>query len=864
MIGKHTKNYFQKYYIFFIYAILISTLLSCNITKKVPKGEYLLTKNKFEYQDKRLLSGTLPNYVTQKPNKKQLFFFPLRLMVYNLASPKYDTILAEYMTYPNQMRTQALRDSLYIKYGHPEYRGKSLFFNRILHTIGQPPVILDETKTINGAKNMKQYMVFKGYWDAHVDFSQTLDSTSKKAQVNYKITFNEPTKIKKYYYTIPDKNIRAIYEKHLNKSKVKEGEILDQSKLEEEVSRINNRMRAEGYYSFNRNGEQIYFTADTLQDKKNVPLTIDIHKDSINTPYKKTTIGRVDLYVVDQISDTLATKAYKFDKLRVDDSIRIHKLNNDYTTRSLWLPIILKNGEIYDQKKLDLSKRNLMAMNNFSILNYRENLERVPNDSILNIQYILKPLPKYELKTALDMHYSQILNFGFSPSVELTSRNIFGGGENLSTSFSGIIGTTKNAKNPDKIFNAYELAAQVSLNVPRLLIPFNYYKLIPKRYSPTTSISLGTSIQNNIGMGRINFNAGLTYTANVNEVVSHRLSLFNTQLSLTRNKDNYYELFRGDNEVRASVFNLYQSYNPNYNISTHTYDEVSKKILTDTRFVDSLTPAEQDLYNTFLQSLLNKDRQTQDVLIASMSYNFLYNEMGNKYYTNPLYFSGKIEVAGNILGLVGKHKNSSSILTDKEKTIFNIPYSQFIKFDLDLRKYFSFYTKAERKHTLVLRQFIGIGIPYGNSSNMPFIRSYFNGGSNDIRAWVAFGGLGPADSQLDEKVRSYIMDNLKLTTNVEYRFPINKMFEGAIFTDAGNIWSLKEEGLGDGFKLNKFWKQLGIGSGFGIRIDVAYIKLRLDLAYKIYDPNQPEGNRWRFKNFNPIKPTLNFAIGYPF
>src|SRR5690606_8875430 len=198
--------------------------------------------------------------------------------------------------------------------------------------------------------------------------------------------------------------------------------------------------------------------------------------------------------------------------------------------------------------------------------------------------------------------------------------------------------------------------------------------------------------------------------------------------------------------------------------------------------------------------------------------------------------------------------------TSPQRTIFGVPYAQFVKFDIDVRKYFRF----NSNQTLVLRQFIGAGIPYGNSSSMPVIRSYFNGGSNDIRAWVAFGGLGPADSQLDEKVRAYMTDNLKLTTNIEYRVPFNDMYEGALFTDIGNIWSIRNDGFGDEFKFNKFLKQVGIGSGFGLRVNVAYITLRLDLAYKIYDPNKPDGEKWRLKYFQPFKPTLNIAFGYPF
>lgn len=169
----------------------------------------------------------------------------------------------------------------------------------------------------------------------------------------------------------------------------------------------------------------------------------------------------------------------------------------------------------------------------------------------------LTPLPKYEFKIATDVHYSQILNLGFSPSVELTTRNIFGGAENLSTSFSGIIGTTNNATNPKTYFNAYELSAQVALNVPRLLVPFKYYKFIPKRYTPTSSIIVGSSIQNNIGLGRISFNMGLNYSAAVNDIITHRLTLFNTQFNFTRNKDKYYELFPRDEVYRSLMFGKY-------------------------------------------------------------------------------------------------------------------------------------------------------------------------------------------------------------------------------------------------------------------------------------------------------------------
>ena len=855
MSRKHFSKYFQKYYLFFSSAITILFLYACSTTKKVPAGEFLLTKNNFIYEDGKVHDDDVESHVAQKPNKKQLLIFPFGLWFYNATDPKYDSILAEYMTYPSEMRDQKLRDSLYVKFNHPEYVGKRLFYERFFQNIGQPPVILDQGKTEQSANSVRKFLVYKGYWDADVKFSHDLDSAAKKAQVNYLITHKDPTYISDYYYNIPDFAIKNIYEQNLNKSLVRGKKVLDQEVLEKEVKRINELMKDKGYYKFNNSNEEIYFTADTLNSRKNVPLTMDIHKDSMNSRYKLTTIGNVKVHLLEKLSDSVDT--VKDSLLRIN----FYKLDDQYKTLSLWRPIILRPGDIYDQGNLDLTKRNISAMNNFSIIKYDEKL-RKPSDSILDVSYYLAPLPKYDLKIATDLNYSQILNFGVSPSVDLTSRNVFGGAENLTTSLSGIFGSVVSSKNTDKRTLAYEISAQAALNFPRLLLPFKTWKVVPKRYSPTSSINLGTSVQDNIGLGRIGFNASLNYFANANDIVSHRLSIFNTQLSLTRNKDRYYDFFPRDGDVRDQIFEIYSpALYQDFRAGNITSDELSTMIVEDQNFQQGLTGDNLSTLNTFLQSLINKDRQTQNILISSMIYNFVYNEIGKKDRPNPFYFNGKIETAGNIFSIFNSTRKEDGIVTGPSRTIFNIPYSQFVKFDFDVRKYFTF---NNEKQTLALRQFIGIGIPYGNSSSMPFVRSYFNGGSNDIRAWRVFGGLGPADSQLDEKVRSYVMDNVKLTTNIEYRMPFTEMFEGAAFIDAGNIWSLKDSGFGDQFKFNKFISQMGVGTGVGLRINVAYITLRLDAAYKVYDPNKPMGDRWVISKWQPLKPVLNFAFGYPF
>ncbi len=471
MSRKHSNKYFQKYHIFYYSAILSVILYACNVTKKVPDGEYLLTKNKFEYTDGKILGDELPDLVAQKPNKKTLMVVPLGLMFYNAANPKYDTILKEYMTYPSEMRNQKLRDSLFVKYNHPEYVGKNLFWNRFFHTVGNAPVILSDAKTKQSAKSINNRLINRGYWDAEVKTNLEKDSAAKKAEVEYVITHKDPTYIKDYFYNIPDPNIRGLYESRLDKSLVRKGQILDESVLEKEIIRINDLMKDNGYYKFNNDNQDIYFVADSLKSRKDVPLVMNIHKDSLDTPYRKATIGNIKVSVVRNSNNV--------DKLPLKDSLRgiyINRRDSAYSKNSLWLPVIIKKGEIYKQSDLDLTRRNLIAMNNFTILKASDELRKegtaAERDSIIDVEYVLRPLPKYEFNIATDIHYSQILNFGFSPSVDLTTRNVFGGAENLITSFSGVIGTTKDPKNPDALFNAYELSAQTSLQFPRLLVPF--------------------------------------------------------------------------------------------------------------------------------------------------------------------------------------------------------------------------------------------------------------------------------------------------------------------------------------------------------------------------------------------------------
>jgi hypothetical protein len=241
---------------------------------------------------------------------------------------------------------------------------------------------------------------------------------------------------------------------------------------------------------------------------------------------------------------------------------------------------------------------------------------------------------------------------------------------------------------------------QFGLNFPRLLLPFNTENFVPNKYSPISTISLGVSSQNNIGMDRRIFNAGLNYYVNVNDRVTHKLSIFNTQLSITKNKSAYYDYFPADYELWKQVSDKYFVYNPSVGSEydngnpTLTKDDVTNIILADNNYINSLTTEEQQIFLNYLQVLYKKERITQNVLINSLFYNFTYNEIGKKDYQNPFFFDGKIELAGNLLSLLSKKNITSNNLSVNSGQIFGIPISQFVKFDVDIRKYFTFLTNT--------------------------------------------------------------------------------------------------------------------------------------------------------------------------
>ena len=252
-----------------------------------------------------------------------------------------------------------------------------------------------------------------------------------------------------------------------------------------------------------------------------------------------------------------------------------------------------------------------------------------------------------------------------------------------------------------------------------------------------------------------------------------------------------------------------------------------------------------------------------DQLIARTGYNITFVN-GMRF--NPLYptysLRGNIEVSGalpRLIATLGGAKENA----DGQKTIVGVRYAEYVKGGVDYTRTFYF----TKKHSLAYHAGLGIAYPYGNSGVLPFERRYFSGGANSVRGWST-RSLGPGSYKKLNNNADFVNQSgdIKLDLNIEDRHKISELFEIAVFIDAGNIWTLKRyDSQKDGqFDFGKFYKEIAVAYGLGLRFDLGFLLLRLDTGVRAYDPGRDPGDR-----FVLLKPTLNkmalhFGIGYPF
>ena len=264
--------------------------------------------------------------------------------------------------------------------------------------------------------------------------------------------------------------------------------------------------------------------------------------------------------------------------------------------------------------------------------------------------------------------------------------------------------------------------------------------------------------------------------------------------------------------------------------------------------------------NPSLQKVIDKQ------LIFGPTYTYTFTNTMRKGKKHTFYYQGSVDLSATLTGLI----SGANITKGDTIKIFDVPFSQFVKLENDFRHYIQLTDNSQ----LASRIIVGVGYAYGNSRELPFIRQFFIGGTNSIRAFRA-RSIGPGTYNPEVEQSSFLPDqsgDLKLEFNTEYRAKIYKFINGAVFVDAGNIWLLRSNSLKPGAEFtNKFINQIAVGTGVGLRFDFNFLILRTDLAFPLRKPYLPDGQRWVFDQIDfgssPWRKenlVFNLAIGYPF
>ncbi|MCH7414210.1 BamA/TamA family outer membrane protein [Belliella sp. R4-6] len=256
-------------------------------------------------------------------------------------------------------------------------------------------------------------------------------------------------------------------------------------------------------------------------------------------------------------------------------------------------------------------------------------------------------------------------------------------------------------------------------------------------------------------------------------------------------------------------------------------------------------------------------RSFEQQFIAGINYTFNYNKLSDRFRTHGIFIGTTLDLAGNGLNL------AKSITGGEPGTFLGLNFAQYSRADVDVR----YYLRLNEKHTIATRLFGGAGLPYGNSESLPFVKQFFSGGPNSVRAF-RIRGLGPGTYRPEQIDLGSFFDqagDVRLEGNIEYRFPLVSVLKGALFMDAGNVWLINEnEALPGGKFTSNWWNEMAVGAGFGARIDIEFFVIRFDLATPLRVPYLPENERWGnsfdfgSKTWRRENLIFNFAIGYPF
>ena len=796
-----------------LFTLITIFLAGCSISKNLSDDQKIIRNNNLFINNELTVKDTLSSLFLQ--NKNSTFIgIPIGAMIYSASKKNTDSIFDYWLNKRNKKnKLNKILSSKQIN----QLREYHKSFNKWKQNNGEKIEIIDSTKTLATIKNLNSYFQNIGFLENKVTSEIKVNNDNENyADINYRVSTGPQYYIGDVSSIIESKVIDSIYKKHTSKSFIKKNDLFKTKNFELERERLNRLFKNSGIYNFQISSIVYDVVIDSSNNIFSLPVKILITGKNYKT------------HNIDKITISNFRKDASFD------------FNSDFLNNQ----IKFKIGEKFNDSLRTLTLQNFNKLDLFNFpsvsYNYIEN-----KDNSLEASVILNSKKKYAIGFGFDIKQSNIEDIGLSFENRFKTRNVFKNGENLELSATGSIG-----KSSDVTIS--QINYDMSLSFPKFIFLGKKSNNSPRLYNQRSFINFGASNQRNIGLDRNSLKFDFNYSwAKKNNLFSYSIS----QVELIKNKNiqNYFNIY-------SNSFELINEIAKEYTNDSKYYDNGNLKIPTgiDLFIEDALTVFNTTISANDLNKIQyinnRKKRLTTNNLIIGSSFS-ISNNYDNRYdKTNFNQWKIKFQSAGLLTNLFlgNKRLNSEGL-----KTISDLPFSQFLKSELSYIKHWDIGANS----TFATRYFLGFAIPYGNSENIPFSESFFGGGSNDNRAWEVYR-LGPGSSGATDEFNE---GNFKIALNFEYRFKMFGRFNGALFTDIGNIWNLLDDTDDSSRKFNGFkdLSELAIGSGFGLRYDSGLFVFRLDMGLKTYNPALVKNRRW-FKDFSLKKGVFNIGLNYPF
>ncbi len=702
--------------------------------------------------------------------------------------------------------------------------GSGKGWDKLAKKIGIAPLIYDSELVSSSEKNMLTHIRYMGFYNSKVTSQATTEN--KKTKVVYYVTPGVNYTIDNISVAAPDSTQTAILESEIKKGEIKSGNILSEYMLEAESERLAQQYRNRGYYGFDKS--YFFFTADTLSHNRKANLHIQINDytrnedESSARPHKLYNFGPITVSArrtYPQRSGRIAMENDSASVARRDSLLSVWRATTD-TAKFEDIYIVqvgsikpflrkkvlnrlnlIKEGTLYDERVVKATYSRFSSLPLFSSVN----IQQIERDSLkvgTDISLQASSLQGYKLNLQGSTNSNAL--FGISPAISYYHKNLFNGAEVLTV---GLMGDFQFKFNSN--VRSTELGVSASLDFPRfMLAPDRWFR---SGTLPHTILNFSYNFQTRPEYTRNIISANYGYTWSLKNRWFFKVS-----------------------PLQANIVKV-------YNLDSLFYKQLSDPFLR------------------------NSYKNHFDVGVGANIY-FTTDASSNPL-SSYFYFRYALDLSGNLLSLFNNAFKQNQL---GEYLIWGSPYSQYFKTELSAVYTFKFGNNPN--HMLAIRGLGGVGKGYGNSNVLPFEKMFWGGGAYSIRGWQP-RTLGPGYAPRDSAFRiANQTGDIRLEGNIEYRFPMFWLLNGALFADIGNIWTFDrgkdpitgavadERGV---FKLSNFYKHLALGTGVGLRLDISFAIIRLDLGFKTYNPVEAKWigpGKW-FKNGNY---ELNFGIGYPF